>query len=301
MRYTQLGHTDLTVSVVGLGCNNFGRRADLSQTRAVVDAALDAGITFFDTAESYGDGNSERFLGELLRGRRERVVLATKFAYRDQDGVSAGYVRRAVDASLARLDTDWLDLYYYHWPDPGTPIAETLDALDELVRAGKVRHIGCSNFDAAQLREADTVADSANLTRFTVLQNEYNLLNRDVEADVLPACLELGIGFVPYFPLANGLLTGKYRRGEAPPADSRLEARLDEFDDAAFDRLTAFEQFAGTRGRSLLELAIAGLDSEPGVSSVIAGAMRPEQVQANAAAADWTLDDAEREAVRGLG
>jgi aryl-alcohol dehydrogenase-like predicted oxidoreductase len=301
MRYTQLGQTDLTVSVVGLGCNNFGRRADLGQTRTVVDAALDAGITFFDTAQSYGDGNSERFLGELLRGRREDVVLATKFAYKEEDGASAGYVRGAVDASLSRLETDWLDLYYYHWPDPGTPIAETLTALDELVRAGKVRHIGCSNFSAAQLREADTIAKSANLTRFTVLQNEYSLLNREVEAEVLPACLELGIGFVPYFPLANGLLTGKYRRGEAPPADSRLQARLDEFDDAVFDRLDAFEHFAGERGRSVLELAIAGLDSEPGVSSVIAGAMRPEQVRANAEAADWTLDDAEREAVRRLG
>lgn len=294
-----MGDSDLRVSRIGLGCNNFGRRLDLEQARAVVDAALDAGVTFLDTAESYGDGESEHFLGELLQGRRDRVVLATKFGGRIDRGGSRAYVTAAIDRSLQRLRTDRVDLYYYHRPDGETPIAETLGALDQLVRAGKVRRLGASNFTAAQLREADEVARAEGLSRFVALQNEYSLLERSVEAEVLPACRELGIGFVPYFPLANGLLTGKYRRGEPAPEGTRL-AGSDTLTDEAFDRVEALERFAAERGRSVLELALAALASEPGVAGVIAGATRPEQVRANAAAAEWQLPDAERDELRGI-
>ena len=294
-----MGDSDLRVSRIGLGCNNFGRKLDLEGTRAVVDAALDAGVTFLDTAESYGDGDSERFLGEVLQGRRDRVVLATKFGMRVDRGGSREYVTAAVDRSLQSLRTDRIDLYYYHRPDGETPIAETLGALDELVRAGKVRHLGASNFTAAQLREADEVARAEGLTRFVALQNEYSLLDRSAEDEVLPACRELGVGFVPYFPLASGLLTGKYRRGEPAPEGTRL-AGSDKLTDEAFDRVEALERFAAERGRPLLELALAALASEPGVAGVIAGATKPEQVRANAAAADWQLSDAERDELRRL-
>ncbi|MGZ4352220.1 MAG: aldo/keto reductase [Gaiellaceae bacterium] len=294
-----MGDSDLRVSRIGLGCNNFGPRLDLEGTRAVVDAALDAGVTFLDTAESYGDGDSERFLGEVLQGRRDRVVLATKFGMRVDRGGSRAYVAVAVDRSLQSLRTDRIDLYYYHRPDGETPIAETLGALDELVRAGKVRYLGASNFTAAQLREADEVARAEGLTRFVALQNEYSLLDRSAEAEVLPACRELGVGFVPYFPLASGLLTGKYRRGEPAPEGTRL-AGSDRLTDEAFDRVETLERFAAERGRPLLELALAALASEPGVAGVIAGATKPEQVRANAAAADWQLSDAERDELRRL-
>ncbi|HET8605798.1 MAG TPA: aldo/keto reductase [Gaiellaceae bacterium] len=292
-----MGESDLRVSRIGLGCNNFGRRVDLAGTRAVVDAALDAGVTFLDCAESYGDGESERFLGEVLQGRRDRVVLATKFGMRVERGGSRAYLTDAADRSLERLRTDRIDLYYYHRPDGETPIAETLAALDELVRAGKVRYLGASNFSAAQLREADEVARAEGLTPFVAVQNEYSLLERGPEAEVLPACRELGIGFVPYFPLASGLLTGKYRRGAPAPEGTRL-AGSDRLTDEAFDRVEALERFAAERGRSLLELALAALASEPGVAGVIAGATKPEQVRANAAAADWQLAAAERDELR---
>jgi len=286
--------SDLRVSRVGLGCNNFGRRLDLEGARAVVDAALDAGVTHFDTAETYGDGDSERFLGELLEGRREDVVIATKFGGRQKAGGSPEYVRRAIGASLERLRTDYVDLYYYHSPDGVTPMAETVGAIAELVEGGKVRQIGVSNVDASLLVEA------ARAARVAAVQNEYSLLHREPEDDVLPLCVELGIGFVPYFPLASGLLTGKYRRGEPPPPGSRLEGRDDRLTDEVFDRVERLERFAAERGHTLLELAIGALASEPGVLSVIAGATTPQQVRANVAAAAWELRAAERDALRNL-
>jgi aryl-alcohol dehydrogenase-like predicted oxidoreductase len=290
MEQVRLGESGLTASRVGLGCNNFGARIDLDATRAVVEAALEVGVTFLDTAEVYGNGGgSERFLGEVLAGRRDEVVLATKFGWgREVGDGSAENVRRAIDGSLDRLRTDHVDLYYLHKPDPATPIAETLGALDELVRAGKVRAIGCSNFSAEQLEEADRTARELGTARFTVLQNEYSLLERDDDADVLPLCRELGVAYIPYFPLASGLLTGKYRRGEPAPAGTRLEGR--EIADERLARVEACTAFAEERGHSLHELAMCALASTPGVGSIIAGATRPEQVRANAAAAAaWQL------------
>jgi len=297
MRLQELGTSGIQVSRVGLGCNNFGRRLDLAGTRAVVDAALAAGITFFDTADVYGDGDSERFLGELLEGRREQVILATKFGFGGGGSAAAGsreFIRRSLDASLERLRTDHVDLYYYHRPDGVTPMAETIGALTELVGDGKVRAIGISNVTVEQLDDAGRAGAVA------AVQNEYSLLDRTVEADVLPRCRELGVGFVPYFPLASGLLTGKYRRGAPAPPGTRLETRPERLTDEAFDRIEALEEHARTHGRTLLELAIAALASEPGVASVIAGATSPEQVRENAAAADWQLGAAEREELRKL-
>jgi aryl-alcohol dehydrogenase-like predicted oxidoreductase len=290
VRTEPLADSGLPVSRVGLGCNNFGGRIDLDRTREVVDAALDAGITFFDTADIYGNrGGSERLLGELLQGRRDRVVLATKFGNDMGDGPNGSpeYMRRAIQTSLERLQTDHVDLYYYHRPDGVTPVAETLAAMQELVEEGLVRAIGCSNFSAAQLAEADELARASGRPRFVAVQNEYSLLERGAEEDVLPAARELGVPFIPYFPLASGLLTGKYRRGEPRPQGTRLDGR--EIDDATFDRIEALDAFARERGRSLLELAIAALASQPGIPSVIAGATSAEQVRANAAAADWEL------------
>ena len=293
MELVPLGDSGLRVSRVGLGCNNFGGRIGLEETRAVVDAALDVGVTFFDTAEIYGSGGgSERLLGEILAGRRERVVLATKFGWGQElgDGAAAS-VRKAIDGSLERLRTEHVDLYYLHKPDPATPIAETLAALDELVRAGKVRAIGCSNFSAEQLAEADQVARELGTARFTVLQNNYSLLHRDDDDHVLPLCRELGVSYVPYFPLASGLLTGKYRRGETAPEGTRLAGR--DIEEERFDRVEACAAFAGAHGHTLHELAISALASTPGMGSIIAGATRPEQVRANAAAATWRLSDEE--------
>ena len=288
-----LGDSGPPVSSVGLGCNNFGRRVDLEGTRAVVGAALDEGVTFFDTADIYGGGGrSEELLGEVLGDRRDEVVLATKFGMDMGDGGSArgsrAYIRRAVEASLRRLRTDVIDVYWYHQPDGETPIAETLEALHELVRAGTVRAIGASNFSAEQIDEADAVAREHGLTRFVAIQNEYSLLVREAERDVLPTCERLGLGFVPYFPLASGLLSGKYRRGAAAPAGARLAGRTQIATDAQFELLDALERYARERGRSLLEVAIGALLARPVVSSVIAGATKPEQVRANAAAARWT-------------
>ena len=235
MELVQLGDSGLRASRVGLGCNNFGGRLDLERTRAVVDAALDVGVTFFDTAEIYGKGgDSERFLGEALAGRRDEAVIATKFGWGQEFGDgSSEYVRGAIEGSLERLRTDYVDLYYLHKPDPSTPIADTLTVLDELVRAGKVRAIGCSNFSAEQLAEADRVARELGTARFTVLQNQYSLLERDDDEDVLPLCRELGVSYIPYFPLASGLLTGKYRRGEPASEGTRLAGR--EIADERFD------------------------------------------------------------------
>lgn len=288
MELVDLGSSGLRVSRVGLGCNNFGGRLDLDATRAVVEAALEAGVTFFDTAETYGNGGSERFLGEILEGRRDGVVVATKFGWGTEPGRGTrDNVLRSIEGSLERLRTDYVDLYYLHRPDPATPIAETLRALGELVEAGKVRAVGCSEFSAEQLAEADRVAREEETVRFSVVQNRYSLLERRDDADVLPLCRELGISYIPYFPLASGLLTGKYRRGEPAPEGTRLAGR--EIDDEHLRRVEALREFAEAQGRTLLELSISALASTTGIGSVIAGATKPEQVRANAAAAGWQL------------
>jgi len=296
-----LGGSGLRVSRVGLGCNNFGGRIDFDATRAVVDAALEAGVTFFDTAAVYGNGgDSERFLGEILESRRDTVVLATKFGWGQERGDgSPEAARRSLDESLERLRTDYVDLYYLHKPDPTTPIAETLRALDELVRAGTVRAIGCSNVSAEQLSEADTVAREEGLTPFTVLQNHYSVIRRGDDEDVLPLCRELGVSYIPYFPLASGLLTGKYHRGKPAPDGTRLAGR--EIEDEQFESVEACTAFAEEHGHSLHELAICALASTHGVGSIIAGATKPEQVRANAAAAAaWRLDRDELDALAHL-
>jgi aryl-alcohol dehydrogenase-like predicted oxidoreductase len=301
MAKRSLGTLGPEVSVVGLGCNNFGRRVDLAGTRAVVDAAIEAGITFLDTANTYGDprGSSEELLGEVLSGRRDRVVLATKFGMDMGDGLgprgSREYITQAIEASLRRLRTDVIDYYWYHQPDGVTPIGETLETLDELVRAGKVRYIGASNFTAEQIEEADAVARDRGLTRFTGVQNNYSLLVRDAEHDVLPTCERLGIGFVPFFPLASGLLSGKYRRGEPAPSGTRLAARPEVATEEQFDAVEAVARFADARGLSMIDVAIGALLARPAVSTVIAGATKPEQVRANAAATRWQPDEGELE------
>jgi aryl-alcohol dehydrogenase-like predicted oxidoreductase len=294
-----LGVLGPEVSVIGLGCNNFGRRVDLEGTRAVVDAALEEGITFFDTSNTYGDphGRSEEFVGEVLQGRRDRVVLATKFGMDMGDGKgrrgSRDYIRQAIEASLRRLGTDVIDYYWYHQPDGVTPIAETLGALDELVQAGIVRYIGASNFSAEQIEEADAVARDRGFTRFTAVQNNYSLLMLDAERDVLPTCERLGLGFVPFFPLASGLLTGKYRRGEPAPKGTRLAARQRVASDEQFDVVEAVAGFAAEHRVSMIDVAIGALLAKETVSSVIAGATKPEQARANAAAARWIPNESD--------
>jgi aryl-alcohol dehydrogenase-like predicted oxidoreductase len=305
MRTRPLGDSGLQVSEVGLGCNNFGRRVDLEGTRAVVDAALELGVTFFDTADIYGGtGRSEELLGEVLEGRRDRVLLATKFGMDMGDDAprrgSREYVMQAVEGSLRRLRTDVIDYYWFHQPDPGTPIEETLSALHDLVRAGKVRAIGASNFDVGQIEEADAVARDLRLTRFTAIQNEYSLLKRGVEQDVLPACERLGLGFVPYFPLASGLLTGKYRRGEPAPSGTRLSGRERIASDEQFRVVEAVSRYADERGLTAVQVAIGALLARPVVSSVIAGATRPEQVRANAAATSWVPSEDDLAALAAL-
>jgi aryl-alcohol dehydrogenase-like predicted oxidoreductase len=307
MELRRLGSSDLTVSVVGLGGNNFGWGVDAAGTRAVVDAALAAGINFIDTAERYWAGDSERFLGEALRGRRDRIVLATKFGGGPPDGTPRGtseYIRNAVAASLERLQTDYVDLLWYHAPDGVTPIAETLAALDELVEQGSVRAIGCSNFTAEQLAEADAAAASDGTVRFCAIQNQYSLLERDPDADVLPLCRRLGVGFVAYYPLVSGLLTGKYARGQAPADGTRLSRSGGEIlTERTFDEVDRLAAFAEARGRSLHELAVASVISTPGVACALVGATSPEQVRANASVA-WRLSPDELDAiprVKGLG
>ena len=297
MRYRPLGDSGLMVSVTGLGCNNFGRRLDLDATRAVVDAALEAGITLLDTSDTYGNGGgSEELLGEVLAGRRDEVVLATKFGHEDFDmgyGPAAGakggraYIRRAVERSLRRLRTDYLDLYQIHTPDPVTPMAETLAALGELVAEGKVRYLGNSNFTGWQIADAAHVARAAGAVPFISAQNHWSLLERDTEAEVVPAARHFGLGVLPYFPLANGLLTGKVRKGQAQPPGSRLAGRPGYLTESKLDRVEALISWAAERGLTVLEVAIGALAAQPGCASVIAGATSPEQVKANAAAADW--------------
>ncbi len=285
----------LEVTVVGLGGNNFGGRLDFARTRSVVDAALEAGINFFDTADIYGGTKSEEFLGRALGARRDRVTIATKFGMavdEKRKGAKPDYVRRAVEDSLRRLRTDRIDLYQLHQPDPETPIAATLEALDALVKSGKVREIGCSNFSAEQLREAQA-AVQAGAARFASVQNEYSLLHRDPERDVLPECERLRMAFIPYFPLASGVLTGKYREGRRVSTTARLASAGGSRDHFLSDRnrriAGALEDFANSRSHTLLELAFSWLLSRSAVASVIAGATSPEQVRANANAAAWHL------------
>jgi aryl-alcohol dehydrogenase-like predicted oxidoreductase len=296
MKLRRLGTSGLKVSEVGIGCNNFGMRIDEKATDAVVNAAIDAGITLFDTADIYGGTKSEEFLGKALGARRSEVVLATKFGMAvggdaRKKGGSRRWIMTAVEDSLRRLGTDWIDLYQFHAPDPETPIDETLRALDDLVTQGKVRYIGNSNFAGWQIADADWTA--AGATRFVSAQNQFSLLDRKVEFEVLPACEHFGLGFLPFFPLASGLLSGKYRRGEAPPEGTRLAAwgarGQQALNDKNFDKVEKLEAWASERGHTILELAFAWLLGHPVVSSVIAGATTPEQVRANAATADWEL------------
>ena len=283
----------LSVSVVGLGCNNFGRRCNFEQTTAVINAALENGVNFLDTADVYGGGESETFMGKALGSRRSEVVIASKFGY-EMEGQGKGghpeYIRKAVEASLQRLGTDYIDLYQLHLPDPTVPIADTLGTLIELVQAGKVREIGSSNFSADQIDEAEgAVKDGA--ARFMSVQNEYSLLQREPENGVLAACERLGLGFLPYFPLASGLLTGKYRQGQPAPEGTRLSGGGRWVTDHNMALVEQLIQFAESQDHTILELAFGWLLARPVVTSVIAGATKTEQVQANAAATGWKLSE----------
>ena len=300
MEYRNLGNSGLQVSAVGLGCNNFGRRCDAAQTQAVIDAAVEHGINFFDTADIYGPrGLSEEFMAPAIKPHRRNIVLATKFTAPMGEGPLWGggsrrYIFEAVDESLRRLDTDYIDLYQVHFPDRRTPIEETMRALDDVVRAGKVRYIGCSNFDGWQIVEAQWIARTQHLSPFISAQNQYNLLDRKIEREVTHAAQKYGLGVLPYFPLANGFLTGKYRPGEPPPEGTRLAAMQGRgaertLSDENYAVLQKLESFATERGHSMLELAIGWLASQPWVSSVIAGATKPEQIEQNASAGAWKL------------
>ena len=305
MEYRQLGHSGLEVSLVGLGTNNFGRRCDQAQSAAVLDRALESGINFIDTANIYSAGESETHIGHWLQGKRDQVLIATKFGMDIGDGPmqqggSRQHIMASVEASLDRLQTDCIDLYQIHRVDRRVPIEETLRALDDLVRQGKVRYIGASNFDAWHLCEAEWVARTRHLNRFVSVQNYYNLLKREIEREVTPFCETYGVGIIPYFPLESGFLTGKYRRGETPPEGARLTGSPrgdDLLTDDNFDLLDRLSAFAQERGHTLLDLAIAGLAVQPAVASIIAGATTPEQVVANVAAAKWTLSAAHRDAL----
>ncbi|MBL8065391.1 MAG: aldo/keto reductase [Chthonomonadaceae bacterium] len=300
MEFRDIG--SLKVSTVGIGCNNFGARIDQSQTQLVVDTCLDSGINFFDTADMYGSGKSEEFLGAALRSRRKDVVIATKFGHLfdgEPTGASPKHIRKACEDSLSRLGTDYIDLYQLHTPDLDTPIADTLGALNELVVAGKVREIGCSNFDVTQIRESATVNISGT-KRFVSVQNHYSLVHREPEQDVLPACEANGMAFLPFFPLACGLLTGKYRKGAPLPEGTRIKAGSDWINEANIDLAERLIEFAGSRNRTILELAISWLLEKPRVASVIAGATSPEQVRSNVAASTWSLSPEELKIVDSL-
>ena len=308
MTYRHLGNSGLMVSTIGLGCNNFGLRIDAAATELVVHAALDHGVTLFDTSDSYGD--SEIFLGKALGSRRGDIVLATKFGsdLRGANGADWGargsrrYIRKAVERSLSRLGTDYIDLYQLHMPDPATPIEETLSALSDLVHEGKVRYIGNSNFSGWQIADADWIARTTGSIRFVSAQNHYNLIDRAAENDVLPACEKFGLGQLPYFPLASGLLTGKYQRGVPAPADGRIAAwHMDAMlSDDNFDKVDKLSGFAATRDLTLLQVALGGLASRPAVASVIAGATTPEQIAANVHAGLWTPTNEDREALEAV-
>lgn len=291
----KLGQSGIEVSVLGLGCNAFGARIGPEETRAVVDAALENGVTFFDTADIYGFGESEQLLGKSLGSRRADVVIATKFG-KDMNGVngddhgrrgSASYIRKAVEASLRRLDTDWIDLYQMHAPDPTTSLLETLATLNDLVTEGKVRAVGCSNFQSWQLVDAIWLARSQDYSTFATCQNEYSLYNRSAEVELIPACEAFGVGLLPYYPLAEGLLTGKYAAGSPPVDGSCLSTYPDRYNSADWARIGRLQSFADERGITLTTLAIGGLAAQQAVASVISGASRPEQLRSNAAAIAW--------------
>ncbi len=299
MKHRKLGKSELQVSVVGLGCNNFGFVAnmDVESSRKVIDKAIEVGINFFDTSDSYG--SSEEIMGEVLGERRKQIVLATKVGAKpnpagEKSGASRAYILAEVEESLRRLRTDWIDLYQIHYPDPKTPIEETLRALDDLVKHGKVRYIGCSNFSAAQLHEAQKIAKEKKLASFVSSQDEYSLVARGIERELLPAIEQHGMGELPYFPLASGLLTGKYKMGQPAPTGSRLaqkQALADKYHTASnLEKAMRLEQFAAKRGHTLLELAFSWLLARPAVASVIAGATKPEQIEKNAKAAGWELN-----------
>ena len=308
MQYRSLGKSGLQVSVVGLGCNNFGRRCDESQTTAIVHAALDSGITFFDTADIYGpSGLSEEYLGKALSGHRKEAVIATKFGgpMTDDDpymrGASRRYIMNAVEASLTRLNTDYIDLYQIHFPDPTTPFEETIRALDDLISMGKIRYMGNSNFAGWQIASSEWIARAIGTSRFISAQNEYSLLNRSIEAEVVPAAIEFGLSILPYFPLAGGLLTGKYAMGEDGPEGARLTGAASlatRFrNPASTDKVEKLRLLSDNAGHTLLELAMSWLVNRPGVDSVISGATTPNQVKANATAASWVLEDTELEMI----
>ena len=311
MEYRQLGRSGLQVSVIGLGTNNFGwdvfgRRVDVEGTAHVINRALDVGVNMIDTANVYGKGLSEEYIGRALKARRQQVIIATKVSMPTAEGPnlagsSRGHIMTQVEQSLRRLGTDYIDLYQIHEPDPDTPIEETLRALDDLVRQGKVRYIGCSNFAAWQVCEAVWTSRSASVTPFVSVQPRYNMLDREVETELVPFCVEYGVGILPYFPLAHGFLTGKYRRGQQVHAGTRLAANdLGMLTDSNFELLEKLENFAAERGHTMLELAFSWLLASPAVSSVIAGATRPEQVEANARAAGWHLTAEDRVEVDAL-
>ena len=303
MEYRNLGSSGLRVSLVGLGCNNFGMRLDLEQTRAVVDRAFDLGITLFDTADMYGGrGGSETQLGKILGHRRKDIVLASKFGMAMSDdgtkiGASRRYIMSAVEDSLRRLKTDWIDLYQLHQPDPLTPLDETMQALDDLVTQGKIRYIGCSNLPSWQVVESQWISKSMGLNRFVSCQDEYNILNRDVEAELIPAMQKYGCGLLPYFPLASGLLTGKYKRTKMPEGarltDMPTFANRIYLTDENFDIVDNLHKFANKTGHSILELAFGWMASRPTTASIIAGATKPEQIEANVAAVNWVLSQSE--------
>jgi aryl-alcohol dehydrogenase-like predicted oxidoreductase len=311
----------LSVSVVGMGCNQLGVACDEKGARQLVDEAIDAGITYFDVADEYGRrywdptdpswGVAEEYLGRALRGKRDKVVVASKFGVRpptqpELGGASAQWIGRAIEDSLRRLETDYIDLYQLHVPDPSVPIAETLGALDELVRAGKVRAIGCSNLSAEELHEADRVASANGFEKFASIQSALNIFSRGSLNDIMPACESLGIKFIPYYPLASGVLTGKYGRGRPLPTNTRLVDQLDEatrdkvLSDRTFARLEALEDYARERGHTVLELAFAWLLAFPAVATVIAGIARPGQAATNANAAGWRLERADADEIIGL-
>ncbi|SDS85807.1 aldo/keto reductase [Microlunatus soli] len=300
MTYQQLGNSGLTVSTVGLGCNNFGGRMPDEAVPPVVDAAIDAGITLFDTADVYGNrGGSETLLGKALQGKRDQVIVATKFGA-DMHGAngpdwgvrgSRRYIRLAVENSLRRLNTDWIDLYQMHQPDPNTPIEETLAALSELIAEGKIRYVGSSNFAGWQVIDADWTAQTGGYEPFVSAQNEYSWLKRGIEAELVPALDHTGQGLLPYFPLASGLLSGKYKRGQGAPEGTRLAGNPDRLAAADFDKIETLEKFAADRGVTLLQVAIGGLAAMPTVGSVIAGATKVEQIRANVEAGLWQPSD----------
>jgi len=305
MEYRRIGRSGLKASVIGLGCNNFGLRIDYKASLSVIHKALDLGITFFDTADRYGKGGlSEEFLGKALGKQRVNVILATKFGnpvgdVRPATGASRRHIIQAVEASLKRLHTDWIDLYQIHRPNPETPIEETLEALRDLIQAGKIRYIGCSNFAAWQLVDAQWTAYSRNLTAFISAQNRYSLLDRNLEREIVPAALQHGVGVIPYSPLEDGFLTGKYKRGKQPYKGSRLAAwdavRKTALTDTNFDKLAVVEKFAIERNRSLVDLALGWLASQPHVATIISGATKPSQIAANVVAGEWRLSSEDLE------